>query len=82
MTEDDDFVPPTFSFTLPQFRNPRTVGHSGVFEVAIYDSTQKVLYSWDSTNSTYALTVNGGVSYDISAGPVVQMSTAASPRSV
>jgi hypothetical protein len=39
MTEDDDFIPPTFSFTLPQFRNPRTVGYSGVFEAAIYDST-------------------------------------------
>jgi hypothetical protein len=71
MTDDDDFIPPTFKFTLPQFRNPRTVGYSGVFEIAIYDSKDDLLYSWDSTNTTYALTVNGGASYKIAAGPVI-----------
>jgi hypothetical protein len=31
MTDDDDFIPPTLSFSLPQFRNPRTVGVTGPF---------------------------------------------------
>lgn len=50
MTSDDDFIPPTFTFTLPQFRNPRTVGFSGAFQLTIFDSRDKELYTWDATN--------------------------------
>ena len=72
MTEPDaTFEPPFFSFVLPSLRNPRTTGVTGAFEVAIYDSRGRVLYSWDSSNSTYAFTVNGYASRRVDRGPAV-----------
>lgn len=83
MTDDDDFIPPIFTFSLPQFRNPRTVSTSGVFDLTIYDSSGDELYTWNQTDPDYSLTVNGyNVGEQISAGPVVQMSTAATPKLV
>jgi hypothetical protein len=57
----DTFIPPTFEFTLPAFRNPGSTAPSSYFDLVIYDKNGVALYTWDPKNITLALTNNGVV---------------------
>jgi len=50
--------------------------YTDAFGLSIYSDSNDEIYSWDNTS---APTVNGVTSTAISAGPVVKMSTAATP---
>jgi hypothetical protein len=49
MTDSDSMVPPTISFSLPQFWSPRTMDASGAFGLSIYSVDDDELYSWNTT---------------------------------
>ena len=65
---------------MPGNNNP-----SDAFDMTIFDSTNKVLYSWNQQNYTYSYT-NNGVPFKNStglfSGPIIQMSTSATTRFV
>jgi hypothetical protein len=47
MTENDRMIPPTVTFTLPQFWNPRTMDASGAFSASILSLSDEVIYLWN-----------------------------------
>ena len=76
MTDNDSMIPPTMKFRLPQFWNPRTMDYTDPFKLAIFSYANREIYSWDGTS---APSVNGVSSTAITPGPVIKMSTAATP---
>ena len=79
METNDSMVPPVLSFSLPQFKNPRTMDYTGQFGITIYSASNQEIYTWDPTA---AITVNGVTSTAVTSGPVIRMSTAASPQAI
>lgn len=61
MDPDNSYQAPIFKFSLPGFYNPFNTNYTSNFNVTIYDKDDKVLYWWDPTNTTYALTSNGNL---------------------
>jgi len=55
----DTYIPPTFEFTIPAFRNPSSTAPSGYFDLIIFDKNGVPLYTWDPKNQTLAFTNNG-----------------------
>jgi hypothetical protein len=49
--EQSDEDPPTLEWEFPYMENPRSTAPTGVFNVTIIDSYQRVLYYWDSSTS-------------------------------
>jgi hypothetical protein len=77
----DLMIPPTISFTLPQFWNSRTMETTGAFNISISlpGDEYKPMYRW---NVSLAPTVNGYNSSKVDKGPAVQMLFAATPQRV
>ena len=53
MTDDKDLIPPTFTFDIDQFRNPRSTAKSTPWNITIYSEFNKILYQWRETNLPY-----------------------------
>jgi hypothetical protein len=50
--------------------------YSDVFGIRILNAADKPIYTW---NKTYYVTANGVVTSDVSFGPVIKISTPATP---
>ena len=59
MTDTDGlYFPPDLQFTLSGFQNPREAGYSSPWNVTIYNTNDKVLYYW-TTSDAPTLYVSG-----------------------
>ncbi|CDW71848.1 UNKNOWN [Stylonychia lemnae] len=53
--------PPTISFTIPSLNNPRSLEPSKIFGAQILDSSSRVIYAWNNTETPYATMKTSGV---------------------
>lgn len=79
MLKGNAMVPPTIKFSIPKLQNPRTMTYTDVFSIKIFNSADAPIYTW---NSSYYVTSNGVFTTDVTNGPVVKMTTPATPQSV